>query len=375
MSLVHQQTVSRGQRLLDTVVLVVLMGLGALLMVMNIKSDDLTIVPDTRTWWMLPVFLLAVLPVVLWRRDVILALALSCAAMAAHVLLFDGLVRCGAGLPLVFVFALLAGAGEDRRRSLVAAGLTALLAFLVLVRDLAAGLEILPLVLAIGGVLWLTGRTVRTRTLISAELSARTTELEELRDQRAALEVADSRATISRHLETLVDERLRSLEDAAHRGTGDADGDRALLVDLEVQSRATLEEMRGVIGVLRGEDLALAPAPSVASLDGLLAQRGLPALLVQGTPRSLPTSVELSAYRIAEHLLDVLGDAGTQVGVTFGDDVLELSVVGPVESGSELRAALLRARERARLHQGELESKVGKGRARVVAHLPVLVPG
>lgn len=371
MSLVQQQTVSRGQRLLDAVVLVVLLGLGGLLMVMNIKSDDPTIVPDTRTWWMLPVFLLAVLPVVLWRRNVVLALAFSCAAMAAHVLLFDGLVRCGAGLPLVFVFALLAGAGEDRRRSVVAAGLTVLLAFLVLVRDLAAGLDILPLVVGIAGVLWLTGRTIRNRAQISAELAARTTELEELRDQRAALEVAESRATISSHLETLVDERLRALEDAAHRATGDADGDRALLVDLEVQSRATLEEMRGLIGVLRGEDLALAPAPSVASLDGLLAQRGLPALLVQGTPRSLPTSVELSAYRIAEHLLDVLGDAGTQVGVTFADDVLELSVVGPVESGSELRAALLRARERARLHQGELESKVSRGRARVNALLPV----
>lgn len=373
MSLVREQAASRGQRLLDAVVLAVLLVLGVAVMLVNVRGDDPAAVPDTRTWWVLPVFLLSVLPVALWRRSVVLAVGLSCAAMAAHVLLFGGLVRCGAGLPLALTFALLAGVGEERRRSLVAAALTVLLAFLVLVRDIVAGLELLPLVVGLGAVLWLTGRTVRLRARLSSELAARTLELEELRDSRAALEVADDRATISSHLETLVDERLRVLEDAAHRATGDADLDRALLVDLEVQSRATLEEMRGLIGVLRGEDLALAPAPSVASLEGLLTHRGLPPLLVQGTPRSLPTSVELSAYRIAEHLLDVLGSSGTQVGVRFGDDVLELWVAGRVASGSELRAALLRARERARLHQGELESKVGKGRARVVAHLPVLV--
>ena len=373
MSLVHQQTVSRGQRLLDTVVLVVLLGLSTVLMVGDIVARNDPTVPVPPGWSALPVFLLAVVPLLLWRRDVVLAVGLSCGAMAAHVLLYGDLVRCGAGLPLAFTFALLAGVGEEGRRALWAGGLTLLLAVLVLVRDTAAGIEILPFVLAIGGVLWLTGRTLRHRTQLSAELAARTVELEELRDQRAALEVADSRASISSHLETLVDERLRVLEEAAAHATGEPDRDRALLVDLEQQSRATLEEMRGLIGVLRGEDLALAPAPSVASLDGLLAQRGLPPLLVHGTPRSLPTSVELSAYRIAEHLLDVLGDTGTQVGVVFGDDLLELSVVGNVASGSELRAALLRARERARLHHGELESKVTRGRARVNALLPVQV--
>ena len=373
MTLVREQSVSRGRRLLDTVVLVVLLGLGVVMMLGDILARDDPAVPVPPGWWALPVFLLAVLPLPLWRRDVVLAVGLSCGAMGLHVLLFGELVRCGAGLPLAFTYALLAGAGEEGRRAVWAGGLTAVLMALVLVRDTAAGIEILPFVLAIGGVLWLTGRTMRHRARLSAELAARTVELEQLRDQRAALEIADSRASISSHLETLVDARLRVLEEAAGRATGEPERDRALLVDLEEQSRATLEEMRELIGTLRGEDLALAPAPSVASLDGLLAQRGLPPLLVQGTPRSLPTSVELSAYRIAEHLLDVLGESGTRVGVAFGEHTLELSVTGPVASGSELRAALLRARERARLHQGDLESKVTRGRARVSALLPVQV--
>ena len=44
----------------------------------------------------------------------------------------------------------------------------------------------------------------------------------------------------------------------------------------------------------------------------------------------LPAGVELSAYRIVEHLLGALDDApGVEVGVRFGEDALEIRVAGP----------------------------------------------
>ena len=138
--------------------------------------------------------------------------------------------------------------------------------------------------------------------------------------------------------------------------------------------------MRVLVGQLRGGEVALAPSPSVAHLDALLARHvhGGSRLQVCGDPRVLPASVELSAYRIVEHLVTALADkpsAPVAVTMTFTDDTLDILVAGSVPRGPELRGAVARARERALLHAGSLDLKVSRGRARVLAHLPVLSDG
>ncbi len=153
-----------------------------------------------------------------------------------------------------------------------------------------------------------------------------------------------------------------------------------MLATLEAGSRQTLSDMRDIVGQLRGGDVALAPAPSVAHLDALLARHLRPGsrLRVSGDPRVLPASVELSAYRIVEHLVTALAsDPEVPVGVAmrFAQDALEIEVSGPVDRAADLRGALGRARERTRLHAGSLDVRVARGRARVVAHLPVLAGG
>ena len=115
--------------------------------------------------------------------------------------------------------------------------------------------------------------------------------------------------------------------------------------------------------------------PSLAHLDALLARRDrtTPRLLVTGQPRSLPASVELSAYRIVEHLVDALADHPLEhvhVEVRFDDDALEILVEGPVKRGHEVRAAVARARERATLLGGSVDITVNRGRARARAQLP-----
>ena len=148
----------------------------------------------------------------------------------------------------------------------------------------------------------------------------------------------------------------------------------ATLAEIEEASRATLNEMRDIVGVLRDDDAPTSPVPTLTSLRALvLRDKGDAArLVVEGSPRVLPAGVELSAYRIVEHLLGALDDApGVEVGVRLGEDALEIRVAGPAGRRGDVGAALGRARERAQLHRGSLDAHTRGGRAEAIALLPV----
>ncbi len=152
---------------------------------------------------------------------------------------------------------------------------------------------------------------MRHRTALADELRLRTAELAALRDERAALVVADDRGRLSERLDTMLQARLARLADAAETGPSlGPDAARALFAEIEADGRRTLDDMRDVVGRLRGEDAALAPAPVLAHLDALLARRAGAGtrLVVTGDPAGLPPSVELSVYRIVEHLVGALSD-------------------------------------------------------------------
>ncbi|MEO6511031.1 MAG: hypothetical protein ABIO16_08585 [Nocardioides sp.] len=369
----------------DVAVVGVLAAMGVYLMVENIRSYDTAVRIESHSWLMLPVWLGAVLPLLWWRRAPLAVAVLITAVMGVHLLAFGWVGRCGSGLPLVWVVAYLVGTRDVVRRSLLGLAAAQVLGVLVLVKDAAAGPEILPFVAVLTAVIWGIGRLARQRIAMADELRIRTEELAVLRDRRAALEVTEDRARMSLELDALLRDRLGQLARAASAapegyGPADVEATHALMAGIEAESRQTLSEMRDIVGVLRGGEPSLTPsltpAPSVAHLDALLARRtGSDArLTVSGVPRALPASVELSAYRIIEHLLEVLGDdAGSpvEVGVTFEDEALEIRVSGPVHRGSDVRGAVARARERARLQEGTLHVKVARGRARAVAQVPL----
>jgi len=368
-------------RPIDAVQAGILCILAALLAVMNIGSHDVTPRVDSHSWLQLPLFVAAALPVLWWRRSLIGALLASSGLMLVHVFVFGHLTRCGSGLPLVFVLAFLCGFGYTQRRErLTALALAVVLAAIVLMWDTSAGPSILPVVAVIQVVLYGIGRVVAHRASMASELRQHNEDLRVLRDERAALEVSDDRIQLSARLEALLEQRLSQLAAAAEGGKAAADpaSMRDLLVTLEEDSRRTLGDMREIVGQLRGGEVALAPAPSVAHLDALLARHvhGGSRLHVKGDPRVLPPSVELSAYRIVEYLVTALADkpsAPVGVTMTFTDDALNILVAGTVaKGGADLRGAVGRARQRALLHAGSLDLKVSRGRARVLAHLPVL---
>jgi signal transduction histidine kinase len=333
---------------------------------------------SSHSLWMIPLFAAATVSVLWWRRSLLAVTGVAIVVMALHDVLFGWVTRCGAGLPLALVLVFLAALTYERAKAWLAAGLSALLAFAVVVVDATTGPNVIGLVLPVMLIIFGIGWAGRRRAVLNRELKARDVELRRLRDERAALVITDDRAQLSRQLDGLLAERLAQLTTAAESAGGLApEQAKALLESIETDSRRTLDDMREIVGLLRGGDAALTPTPSVAHLDALLAQRqsSHPRLTVTGNPRSLPASVELSAYRIVEHLIGALADqpdAPIAVAVRFDETALEIRVTGPVSKTAEVKEIIARAKERARLLGGTLEVKIARGQAGAVAQLPLL---
>lgn len=368
-----------GVRPIDLVIVAPLIVMGVLLMQMQVGIQvgvpDQGITIDSNSVW-LHLYALGPLALLWWRRSAIAVILLATAVMVVHTLLFGHVVRCGAGLPLAFVASFLAGYQYERPKAWWALGATQLLVVSVLAQDAAAGLEILPVVSIMCAAGWLIAGLARRRAALTDQLRLRNQELRSLRDQRASLEVSDDRARLSGELDSLLDRRLGQLSTLAEAGAQvqSPTAATALLARIEDEGRRTLDEMREIVGRLRGDEVTLTPGPSVAYLDALLAQHGA-RLDVSGDPRALPASVELSAYRVVEHLLAVLEaqDTGSPLAVrlAFNNGALEVHIAGKVSRGADVRHAIARARERARLQHGTLNVKVTRGRAQVVAQFPV----
>jgi glucose-6-phosphate-specific signal transduction histidine kinase len=365
---------SAGGRIgkLDLLLAAVATALGAVLMIGNVQDDKIN-----ASVLVVPAFLLVTAPVA-WRRTApVTALAATLGALLLHIALFGSVIRCGVLIPLVFLIVFAAGAGLERRAALVGLGLGSACIVTVTLSDAAQGITSgLPFFAAVTALSWGAGRLVRSRGRVAAELRTRTSELRAARDERARLEVATDRARLSGQLEELLRRRLSELARLADSGArpSDAGAARAAFAAIEHEGRSTLDEMRSVVGVLRDEtaDAPTAPQPTLTYLDALLVRaKGADArLAVAGNPRALPAGVELSAYRIVEHLLDALDDApGVEVRVVFADDALGLEVSGPARRHGG--PAIDRARERVELHRGTLVASVRDGHAEAVASLPV----
>lgn len=381
--------VFRGIKVLDWFLAGVLTALGALLMYFGIVTTDGEVIRsiadgsmvhpiESHSPGMFPVFLGATVAVLWWRRSVLAVTGAALALMVLHDLLFGWVTRCGAGLPLVFVLAFLGALAYPRTKAWLTGGLCVLLTVAVLVIDATTGPDPLGLALPILLVVFGIGRAARHRSGLNEKLKIRDEELRQLRDERVALVVADDRARLSQQLDGFLQERLAQLTTAAESADGLAPAQaKVLLESIESGSRQTLDDMREIVGLLRGGEVDLAPAPTVAHLDALLARHrsARSRLTVSGDSRSLPATVELSAYRIVEYLVTVLADradAPIEVALRFADDALEIRVQGQVGRGTDLKAAVARARERAKLLGGSVDVKIARGQARAVAQLPVV---
>lgn len=314
-----------------------------------------------------------------WRRQAPVAAALALGGGAVfNALVFGRLVRCGPCLPTLFIAAF--ALGHLRRGRLMWLGYLGLAVsgFSQSLSDpnLTASLNVplLPLIAGFMGA----GHLLASRQRVAADLRARNAELRSQREANAALAVAADRARIAEDLDGTLRSRLADMSQVASSAVVSADEEavRAAFSVIETVGRETLTNMREVVGALRPA-APNAPAPVLAQLDDLLARATTSdtRLTVEGAPQSLPAGVELSGYRIVEHLLVALEDAPdarVDVTVRFTDDALEIAVRGPAARRSDRTAALAAARQRVSIHGGTFAATTSAGRCEAVARLPLV---
>ncbi|MER0447429.1 sensor histidine kinase [Streptomyces sp. Edi4] len=195
-----------------------------------------------------------------------------------------------------------------------------------------------PFVLA-----WVLGDSMRTRKAYFAQLEERASRLEREREAQAKVAVAAERARIARELHDVVAHNVSVMvvqaDGAAYVMDTSPDQARTALETISMTGRQALAEMRRLLGVLRTGEHEEAgeyvPQPDVRQIEDLVETvRGAGLTVdfkVEGTPRALPSGVELTAYRIVQEALTNTRkhggpDAGASVRLVYFDDGLGLLV-------------------------------------------------
>jgi len=230
---------------------------------------------------------------------------------------------------------------------------------------------------------WIAADGIRRRRAYSASLRERSL--------REAL--AEQRLQIARELHDIVAHAMSVV--AVQAGVGShliatrPDEAAKSLRAIEDTARAALSETRSLLSVMRDEDYDLASRSPVPGLDNLqalvqrVADAGQPVTLhVEGQPRALPHSIELSLYRVVQEALTNVvrhapPPATATVVIRYNDNggvAVEVTDDGHGtrnKRGDGRGHGLAGMRERVSLLGGELSAgpRTGGG-YRVVAHLP-----
>jgi signal transduction histidine kinase len=228
------------------------------------------------------------------------------------------------------------------------------------------------------------GHLLRNRARLNQALRDKAVRAEQERAAQAEAAAIEERTRIAGELHDVVAHALSAMtvQAGAARRLAEAEPARAAsaFAAVEHTGRDALTELRRLLGVLRKEDeeLALAPQPSLAHVEGLVQRAttaGLPAALtVAGLARSLPAGVDLTAYRVIQEALGRARDGGgarrADVTVTYGTDDIAVEIRDDGEADGR---GLLGMRERVTVYGGELSAAALDGGAgwRVTARLPV----
>ncbi|MET9434186.1 sensor histidine kinase [Streptomyces sp. NPDC006551] len=190
---------------------------------------------------------------------------------------------------------------------------------------------------------WVLGDSLRTRRAYFAQLEERASRLEQEREAQSKVAVAAERARIARELHDVVAHNVSVMvvqaDGAAYVLDASPEQAKQALETISSTGRQALAEMRRLLGILRtGEHQEAGeyvPQPDVQQIEDLVEQvRGAGLTVdfkVEGTPRPLPSGVELTAYRIVQEALTNTRkhggpDAGASVRLVYFDDGLGLLV-------------------------------------------------
>jgi signal transduction histidine kinase len=232
---------------------------------------------------------------------------------------------------------------------------------------------------------WSAGRAVRAGRAYAEGIREQAERRAGVKVDQARRAVVEERLRIARELHDVVAHSMSVVAVQAGVGRWVIDSspqDAAKALDaIETTSRATLREMRQLLGMLRdGTPGEMLSAPGLGDIPDLAERAGLRLdLTVRGTPRELPAGVDLAAFRIVqEALTNVVKHAGTDNGrvvVTYAAEEVAIEVsddgIGAAAQVHEGHG-LIGMRERVALYGGKFSAGPLPGRGyRVSARLPI----
>jgi signal transduction histidine kinase len=361
-------------------------GIGdvALAVLLSLYAVDLVTGHNSKHldggWTAALAVLLMTAPVSFARRQPLAAATTLALGAGLNWTLIGHLIRCGATLPAVFYVAFVIGSRCQGRDVVVGMALLAVSLVCQGWSDPKLGspsvaVIMVPISLGFMGA----GRLLRSRNAKISELEVRTTELRDQRELNAKMAVEADRARIAGDLDEFLHDQVSKIASAASvgRATLEVQPDEAqdAFVSIQETGRETLTHMRDVVRSLQ-DNAPTEPQPVLTQLDRLISQSASSEIQLQvhGDPRMLPPGLELSGYRIVEHLLLTLAQNASSRGsveVTFRPDALELRAVGTSVRESDARPALAAATERAVLHGGTLRSNLRNGLRETVVQIPI----
>ena len=217
------------------------------------------------------------------------------------------------------------------------------------------------------------GRFVRGQRARERRLEELTRHLERERDRSAHIAVAEERARIARELHDVISHgvSLIAIQSDAAEAALDRDPQlaRTPVRTIRQAAHTAMAEMRRLLDVLGDDDDAegRVPLPGLAQLPALVdAARaaGVPLTVkLEGEPREIPASVDLSAYRIVQESLTNVRRhahcAPTVLSVAWLPDAIRIEVrdsgPGTVFGTDNGGHGIVGMRERVRLHGGSLD--------------------
>ena len=240
---------------------------------------------------------------------------------------------------------------------------------------------------------WVAGRALRLWRRRTVELEELNRRLEEERAEREALAAEAERTRIARELHDILAQSLNIIVIHAEAAEQALDNDptlaRAPVNSIQATGREALQATRSMLGILRhdeqGQPSSTGSLPRLAQLEALVdrvSATGLQVhLTVEGSPRLLPSALDLSVYRIIEesltNTLKHAGAAEVSVLLRYGENTVELAIVddGASESssnGHDRGYGIAGMHERVALFGGSLSvGRMATGGYAVRASLPL----
>jgi signal transduction histidine kinase len=182
------------------------------------------------------------------------------------------------------------------------------------------------------------GESIRSRRVIAVDALERARRAERTREEEARSRVDAERLRIAREVHDTVAHAIAIINVqagvTAYLLDKRAERARDALVTIEQTSAQALQEMRGVLGVLRHSDNGRVPHPGLGQVNDLAAlarEAGLDIKLEMASSTTpLPSAVDHTAYRILQesitNVIRHVGPTRVTIALEYRTDLLEVRV-------------------------------------------------